>query len=706
MRISRALLALVLAACGSGAGPGDAPGESGGPGDTQVCASGFRALEGGAGCEPILPSAACAPGTRAQIGEEACVPVGVTSCASGFAPHASGWGCDVVLPASACSEGTRERLGATSCAPVTDCATAFPPAAATLFVDENYTAGDLDETHFVTIAEALSVARDGSVIAIETGIYAEKVVPTASVTLIGRCSSQVEITSPDGEGSGLVVTKGKVVAKNLTLRGFRGGVAAFGGEVELEGIVVDGSVISGVAASGAGTVVGMSNVVVRGTRVLAGSNQAFGVVAQSGASVTVRDAVLADNDFANVVSTGKGSSVTLSRSVVRDGRSPDTGAFANSFGVGIYVSNGGSLAAEEIAILDNVSNALVVTKGTATGAAASGTLRRSVVRGTRYDPVLEQARGVEVGRSSTLLVEETTLYDNRSVDVLVREGGIGDVRAVTTIGPRPTRGASEAGAGLLVSESAKATVRSMAIVSSLGVGLQVQDEAELEMNESLVLAPEPLPRRDERGFEYGFGVSVRTGSSLTMARSTIDGARTVGLLAGGGRATLDSVLVTRTRASTSRESGRGISAQDGAAFEITRSAVVDNLEAGILVIDGNASLLLRDSTVGGTRLDADGRFGIGLLLAGGVAATLEGTTITGSEGIGLAASGSGCFVGRSFVSRNAVAVHVQDGAALIEADRPSDDPLDVVLTKDTKLIENSTRVGAGVVPLPSGLGGS
>ena len=131
---------------------------------------------------------------------------------------------------------------------------------------------------------------------------------------------------------------------------------------------------------------------------------------------------------------------------------------------------------------------------------------------------------------------------------------------------------------------------------------------------------------------------------------------------------------------------------------------MDNLEAGIILIDGAGSLTLTDSTVSNTKHDPSGNFGIGVLLAGGVTGTITSSTITGSEGIGIASSASGALVSHSTLSRNTVAVHVQDGASLFESDTASDDPLAVAVSKDTQFVDNSTRVGSGTVPPSAGAG--
>ncbi|MEO8875284.1 MAG: hypothetical protein ABI461_06845, partial [Polyangiaceae bacterium] len=144
----------------------------------QNCPAGFVVDPSGYGCVDISPAADCAAGTMPTIGNATCVPVGTTSCAAGFSADPSGWGCVAIESATACTGATMEKLGSTSCVPVGDCAAAFPPAAATLFVSPGAT---VDATHFQTIAAALAVATDGVTIAVDAGTYAESLIIAHSV---------------------------------------------------------------------------------------------------------------------------------------------------------------------------------------------------------------------------------------------------------------------------------------------------------------------------------------------------------------------------------------------------------------------------------------------------------------------------------------------------------------------------------------------
>src|SRR5262245_5585242 len=155
------------------------------------CKDGFEPDPSGWGCRAIAPEAPCPAGTMAKLGSAECQPVGWTSCPDGFEADPSGWGCRDVSPSASCTGATRASLGTTTCAPVGNCSAAFPPPGATLFVDDDYTAAELDGSHFAEIADALAAASDGDVIAVEGGAYTHGLALTHSVTVVGRCAEQV-----------------------------------------------------------------------------------------------------------------------------------------------------------------------------------------------------------------------------------------------------------------------------------------------------------------------------------------------------------------------------------------------------------------------------------------------------------------------------------------------------------------------------------
>ena len=346
------------------------------------CPQGFLALDAGAGCIALRATTECAPGSMPALGTTSCVPVGVRTCPAGFLTDSSGWGCRDVISATPCLGATREKLGSTTCVPVSDCAAPFPPAAATFFVSAQYTAAQLDANHFKTIGAAVAAADAGAVIAIDEGVYGEALTPPRAVALIGRCAQQVVLVSDGGTNLGvrLVDLQGSVV-KNLTVRGYPGAVAVFGGTAELSGLVIEASTIGGVIVSNAGTSVRMSESVIRGTRARPADRQTVGAYVQRAGTLTLDEVAFSDNEFAAVVATNPDGGIRVRRSVIRDSFPIAQGPVVGTFGVGAYSVDGAWLEIEESAVLGNTTEGILVARGgTRPGSAV---VRRSTVRDTR-----------------------------------------------------------------------------------------------------------------------------------------------------------------------------------------------------------------------------------------------------------------------------------------------------------------------------------
>lgn len=686
----------MFSGCGGGS-DGDAPPPAPAvvPPPGKLCGDGFEPIEGEAGCTPVLAREACAPGTRAAIGSASCVPVGATACAPGFARDPSGWGCDAVISKAACAtgSGTRERLGMTGCVPVSDCNAAFPPAGATLFVDAAFADGQLDTTHFRSIADAVAAAPSGATIAVESGTYVEKVtLKHRKVSIVGRCAEKVLMKQVDGViGSGIEInTNDDALLKNLTLRGYNAGVSVLGGAAKLDSVIIEDGLLAGVVAGNPGTEVHLTNVVVRGMQVRADNNQAFGAFASAGATMVIEDSVLSGNEFVNVGLTRADTTVRLSRSIVRDGKpfGPQP-----SFGMGVYAAEGAAVTIEETAIVDNTNAGLNVF--TSKNGASSATMKRSVIRRTKRDTGLKQSRGLEI-TGGTLVVEGSTIGGSSELELIVSTGANAQISDTTLLGAAPT-GPTERGALGLVTDSSVAKARSLAIVSPRA-GVELQGNGKLTMDASLVSATRTAPTYYEDGHWIGIGMLVESKASLVLSSSTIQDVHTIGVLV-TGNADVQSTLVRGTRAGNDGFGGRGLCIQNGGAATVSRSAFIDNIESGVIVQLGGAKLSMTGSTVKDTGLDHEGHFGMGLLFGGDASGTVDTSTITGSKGVGVTVAAASAFVDHTTISRNVVGVHTQDGTSLTQADVAGDD-LSLVISNDTRFIDNTTRVGSGVVPLP------
>jgi len=93
----------------------------------------------------------------------------------------------------------------------------------------------------------------------------------------------------------------------------------------------------------------------------------------------------------------------------------------------------------------------------------------------------------------------------------------------------------------------------------------------------------------------GRGLDVESGAELTCERCLIEDCRDMGAAAQGGVLTLTDVAIRRTVPGDRGQAGRGVSLQPGADGELTRVAIADGWELGMLV--GGASVTGTDVTI-------------------------------------------------------------------------------------------------------------
>ncbi|MBX3258767.1 MAG: hypothetical protein KF782_03555 [Labilithrix sp.] len=610
------------------------------PPDEPACPEGEMATP--EGCAIARPAGPCPAGTREALGSEACAPVGVASCADGFEAHPSGWGCRPVLPTAACAGATREILGRSGCAPIGDCGAAFPPAGTTHTVDAALPDEAVDATHFKSLAAALAAAPSGATIAVERGRYAESVRLTKAVTIVGRCAASVVL---EGSAGAAVVTVSDRAAslRGVTLAGGSRGLRAEGtARVTLEDALFEDNAIAGIDAFD-GAEVDAARVVVRGTREESRGAITNGVLADA-AAVRLVDSVVAGAADAGLGTTG-GGSLRLERVIVRN-------TVPRSDGVG-----GLAVRAFLGAKVELIESAVVGARGAAIlggGRRTAIVLERSSVVDTRLDdrPGLQTSTGISIQDGAALTLSGATVADGFGAGVAVRKGAASasiDRSVVVNIGADG--------------------------VSGNGVGLVVSDVSRVEMSDSAVVA----------ATLSGVMVDLE-GAELTIERSIVAESRRS---PGGGKVPANS-------------GGYAVIVNRGAVATVRGSTLVDVQDLAAAAAVEGSILRIERTLVARTKSDAKDRFGHGLVALLGGRLLVEGATVEANAGVGLLFDRGGGVVRDSVVLGNAIGVHAQEGAELIEGDPGDDatDPRDVWISPDTRFIGNATRVGSGSLAVP------
>jgi hypothetical protein len=652
-------------ACGSSSGGGGAsdPGATcaeGTPGclGWVACPAGFEKdtstpeTPEAAGCRDVQPDADCAPGTMPTLGSRDCQPVGATTCAAGFTRAASGWGCDEVLPAVACTGATRESLGATTCQPVGDCSAAFPPAAATVFVNAAYADAQLDGAHFRAIGDAVAAAPSGATIAVEAGTYAEGIGPKRAVTVVGRCAEKVRLVGTGLQFPGVYSfgVKG-IVVSGLTLEDhFQGVRVQAGGGVTVSDVVIESPRLGGLIAYQPGSAITASRVVVRGARPESASGYGVGANADAGAKLELADVVLAASaDVGLSATNGEGESktpsvITARRTVIRDTR-PSKRSPAGS---GVAAFDGSSVELDQSVVSGTYGFGVLVELG---GARAN--LKSSVVRGTQLSPDDGIGGGVLAYDESVVALDGVTVVDNDQAGVYVRGKATLNLNSSVVVGSRP-QSDGDFGMGLWADQGASVAITSSALVDNGYYGMAALDPGtRLQASQTLVRGTR---RNADDGLGRGLDVEAAASATLDDVSFVGNGDESLfvrGGVAGKGRSqvTASRIIVRDTRSRRDGTTGDGISVQGGALLELDVAAVVRARRAGILLNDRLspdglpseatvAHTIVRETQAAGDGLDE--KIGIpleGVGIANGGKLTLASSAVIGSVEFGVVFGG-------------------------------------------------------------------
>jgi hypothetical protein len=173
----------------------------------------------------------------------ACVVAGVPPecCGEGFAPDGVR-GCVAELPEAACPDGQMAIPGELACRPVKACAEGtwgdIPVDATTQHVDPSYAGGGEDgssERPWTTLAEAVSAAAPGAIVALAAGSYPAGLdVVDRPVRVWGTCPTEVTLSGPGRDHTVVIRGAAGTELRDVAITG-AGGVLVSGAE----GVVLD-----------------------------------------------------------------------------------------------------------------------------------------------------------------------------------------------------------------------------------------------------------------------------------------------------------------------------------------------------------------------------------------------------------------------------------------------------------------------------------
>lgn len=581
--VSALLSALAVACSSPGAGP-----DAGLPEDAGTdagCPEGAALTPDGLSCAVVEPPATCPVGTFRRVGQVACVPVGVTSCLGGLHPAVDGgWGCEATLPPEACGDGGLALPGDATCRPLGDCAAAFPPAAATFFVDDDYLPAQLDATHFQAIGAAMAAAPRNAVIAVEAGTYVEALSFARPQQVVGRCAAQVQVVSPGGTAGGVEPRVRGAKVKGLTFRGHRGGAVVVGAtDLLAEACDFADNRDLGLGVFDSPAQVTLEGCVVRDTRRMADGSLGRGLDIEGGAAVVLRHTLVEGNAEVGVFATDANTTVELTDSLVwRTAASGD-----GTTGRGVYVKAGAKGSLVRTVLAANHDVAAYVSAGVLD-------IADSLLVDTRPAPAASIGRGLSVNGRGTATLRNTTVRDSLDDGVEASSSRLTlDHVVVVDTRSSPT---GQYGHAVFSRGGSPVKVIASALVGSQATGVVALDAATtLLLQDSLVADTQP----DGQG-QYGFGL-VASDARVTVRGSSVLGSRWAGLVNLGGQMTVGQSLVSGVKKTAEGTYGHGVLVLGTGTIDVGAS-LVERAEGVALLYAGGQGVvtttLARQSAVG------------------------------------------------------------------------------------------------------------
>ncbi len=443
-----------------------------------------------------------------------------------------------------------------------------------------------------------------------------------------------------GPGTSVTLTDTTIDATKNSGVGYGRGVLVDGGTVTLERVTVAASTDIGVLAEVKGTATLTDSVVV-GTVPGDDGKNGFGVSAISGGTITLKGSALVGNQQSGAAAIGANAKVVLESSLVA-ATGPDSDG---ERGFGVDLESGGIAEVRGSALVGNTSAGVA-----AIDAGSKLTMTNSVVLGTRADAKKKAGRGLAIETGAVANVSASAFVGNRDIGISIRgTGAKATIDQAVVRGTLPLASTGTHGRGIEVGSGAQATLTQVSALENHGVAVLAINKGSIDLQNAWI------------------------------ADTAADG--------------------------TPGGPGRAVTAQDGGIMTILGLVAQRSRQAGILVAAGGASLTVRGSRVEEVAAGDNEELGHGLTALEGSSLVVDDVTVRRCAAVGLVFDAASGTVRASRVTDNAVGIFAQGGSELLQVAVVPEAPIDgqVSVSVDTVFTDNATRVGSGVVPVPSPL---
>ncbi len=538
-----------------------------------------------------MPGTSCDPGTMGNALGTACVPVGTTACGAGFARAESGWGCEAIRPSVGCIGATRAVRGEKACQPLDDCDAPFPPAGADVMVSA--TGGALP--HVATIEEALKMVPPNGTIAVDAGEYAEDVVISSDVHLVGKCASKTVIRSAGVRG---VDVRGElqVSLRSLTLAGAKAAlVAAYGAHVQVSRCLIEGTLIA--VLSGEDSTVTIAESAIDQEAGAGAPPGGGGVVVLRGGHADLGEVEIR-NVTPAITAYDDGSTLALRQSIASYIGPNAKSDLVSAWSGGKVVVDGSVLATREAPLLMVGAidpNAAGMTNPNPKAAQIS--ISGSEISQSGFN---RQAILIKVAAGGGLNIAETTVHHQSVIGMAVGEAGSSLSMKASVVRGEPTDDVARAALDVL--RGGAADLDGVAIVAAIQNAVTVGHVgSRLTLTRSLVTGTSfrgPGPNAELGG--SGIAVGVGEQASLTIRESSIVANQQFALYVGNGSAAdVSGTLIDDTTLPEGVTRAGAVTVEEGGRLSMDQCLVRKSADAA-LAFGGGGSVVGRTTLSGNT----------------------------------------------------------------------------------------------------------
>ncbi|MFC1609512.1 right-handed parallel beta-helix repeat-containing protein [Myxococcota bacterium] len=483
-----------------------------------------------------------------------------------------------------------------------------------------------------TIAGALARTDTNDIIALSADPIPEAVVLSRNVAIVGACVAQTELTAPwPSEEDPVVLLDHAATLANLRVTGARAGIAVTSSSpVTISQVEVLGAQGWGVVfEQAAGT---LSQVAIRDTESLPSELQ-FGPGLQVfGGQVSLEGVVIERNRSSSIVVSENGTTLIGHDVVVRDTRSRE---MDTSRGEGLVVQAGAAVEMTRAVFERNRSTGLMAAlPGT------SLTLNDVVIRQTAVDESSQEwGWGLHAQLGARVTINKAHLTGNHGAGIAAFGEGTQLIAADVTACDTLAEPGGSFGIGLAVQDGGAASVTRSLFCRNRDVGVLVAGPGVTAELTDVVVGDTQSQLASQEG---GRGMTIQEGADAQLTRVLLTANKEAGLFVSNGGQLTATDLEVRDTGCTDLDGigGMGLAVQDGAQVRVTRGLFIDNHSLGIAIAGPDAAADLTDITASRTHSEDENLHGAtGLGIYYDAQATVTRALFAENHGVGVYGAG-------------------------------------------------------------------